>query len=116
MTKALGDGGYDTHNSFTFLASEGIEAGIKVREASNPACEGPRGEVVRAYLGDPVGWKLAVGYGRRWMAETFFSGFKRLFGEAVQAKRWERMVQEIRLKVWVYNLLLGLAVTPSVGS
>lgn len=44
------------------------------------------------------------------MAETFFSGFKRLFGEVVHAKRWERIVQEIRLKVWVYNLLIGLTV------
>jgi hypothetical protein len=43
------------------------------------------------------------------MAETFFSGFKRLFGEVVSAKRFERMVKEIELKVWVYNLMLGLA-------
>ncbi|MGQ9478099.1 MAG: hypothetical protein ACUVRH_06400 [Candidatus Bipolaricaulia bacterium] len=35
--------------------------------------------------------------------------FKRLFGEVVQAVRFERMVQEIELKVWVYNLMLGLA-------
>jgi hypothetical protein len=26
-------------------------------------------------------------------------------GEVVHAKKWERMVQELRLKVWVYNLL-----------
>ena len=44
------------------------------------------------------------------MAETFFSGFKRLFGEVVQAERLERMVAELPLKVWVYNLLIGLAV------
>jgi hypothetical protein len=36
-------------------------------------------------------------------------GFKRLFGEVVSAKRFERMVKEIELKVWVYNLMLGLA-------
>jgi hypothetical protein len=35
---------------------------------------------------------------------TFFSRFKRLFGEVVSAKRFERMVKEIELKVWVYNL------------
>jgi hypothetical protein len=27
-------------------------------------------------------------------------GFKRLFGEVVSAKRFERMVKEIELKVW----------------
>jgi hypothetical protein len=110
IRKVLGDGSYDAKEVFEFLGGQGIAAGIKVRQDSNPACEGARGEVVRAYLSDPEGWKQAVGYGQRWMAESFFSGFKRLFGEVVHAKKWERMVQELRLKVWVYNLLLGLTV------
>lgn len=42
------------------------------------------------------------------MAEGFFSGFKRLFGEVVHAKKWEQMVREIRLKVC--NLLIWLTV------
>jgi transposase len=100
-------------SGFKFLASEGIDAGIKVREDSDPNCGGAREEVVRAYLRHPAGWKKQVGYGRRWMAETFFSGFKRLFGEVVSAKRFERMVTEIELKVWVYNLMLGLGATPA---
>jgi len=102
-----------SHDNFKFLAMEGIEPGIKVREDSNPHCGGVRGEVVQAYLRDPPGWKKLVSYGKRWMVETFFSGFKRLFGEAVHAKRFERMVKEIELKVWVYNLMLGLTVAPA---
>jgi hypothetical protein len=31
-----------------------------------------------------------------------------LFIEVVHAKRFEVMVKEIELKVWVYNLMLGL--------
>ena len=116
VKKVLGDGGYDTHDNFKFLAASGIEAGIKVREDSDPNCGGAREEVVRAYLKDPPGWKERVGYGQRWMAETFFSGFKRLFGEVVSAKRFERMVKEIELKVWVYNLMLGLAVAPALSA
>ena len=116
MRKALGEGSYDTHDNFTFLAGQGIEAGIKVRDNSSGQCEGPRGEVVGEYLADPLGWKRRVGYGRRWMAETFFSGFKRLFGEVVYARRWERMVGELRLKAWVYNLLIGLGLTPTPGT
>ncbi len=69
VNKVLGDGGYDSHDNFKFLASEGIEPGIKVREDSNPNCGGAREEVVRAYLKDPPGWKERVGYGERWMAE-----------------------------------------------
>lgn len=91
----LGDGGYDLHDSFQFLADEGIEVGIKVREDSNPNCGGVREEVMRAYLKEPLAWKEQVGYGQRWMAETFFSGFKRLFGEVVSAKKFERIVRAI---------------------
>ena len=107
--KVLGDGGYDRGGNFEFLASQGIEAGMQVRKSSPPRGEGARGEVVRAYLADPEGWKQKVGYGRAGWPRPF-SGFKRLFGEVVQAKRFERMVAELKLKVWVYNLLIGLAV------
>ncbi|MCR4405231.1 MAG: transposase, partial [Candidatus Acetothermia bacterium] len=113
VKEVLGDSGYDSHENFEFLAASGIEAALKVREDSHPNCGGKRGEVVRAYLKDPPGWKKRVGYGQRWMAETFFSGFKRMFGEVVSAKRFERMVREIELKVWVYNLMLGLALAPA---
>ena len=113
VKRVLGDGGYDNHNNFNFLAEEGIEAGIKVRKDSNPNCGGAREEVVSAYLRDPSSWKEKVGYGKRWMVETFFSSFKRLFGEVVHAKKFERMVKEIEQKVWVYNLMIGLASAPS---
>jgi len=113
IKKALGDGSYDSHDNFKFLAGAGISPGIKVREDSNPHCGGVRGEVVRAYLRDPPAWKKQVDYGQRWMVEAFFSGFKRLFGEVVHAKKFERMVKEIELKVWVYNLMLDLTVAPA---
>jgi hypothetical protein len=96
VKKVLGDSGYDSHENFEFLAASGIEAALKVREDSNPNCGGEREEVVRAYLQDLSGWKERVGYGQRWVAEALFSGFKRLFGEVVSAKRSERMVKEIR--------------------
>lgn len=116
VRRALGDGGYDTHDNFKFLAACGIEAGIKVREDSDPNWGGAREEAVRAYLTAPPGWKERVGYGRRWTAETFFSGFKRLSGEVVSAKKFERMVKEIELKVWVYNLMLGLTPAPALSA
>jgi hypothetical protein len=108
VKKVLGDGGYDSHENFDFLASEGIEPCIKVRRDSDLRCGGVRGEVVRDYLKDPTGWKKRLGYGQRWMVEAFFSLFKRLFGEVVHAKRFEVMVKEIELKVWENNLMLGL--------
>jgi len=38
VKKVLGDGGYDSHENFNFLAEEGIEARIKVRSDSNFQC------------------------------------------------------------------------------
>jgi len=67
VKRVWGDGGYDTHDNFEFLAACGIEAGIKVRGDSDPNCGGAREEVVRAYLKAPPGWKERVGYGRRWL-------------------------------------------------
>lgn len=111
--RVLGDGAYDTHDNFKFLAACGIETRIEVREDSGPNCGGAPEEAVRAYLQDPPGRKERVGYGRRWMAESFFSGFKRPFREVVAPKRFERIVREIRLKVRVYNLMLSVTAVPA---
>lgn len=67
VKKVFGDGGYDSHDNFEFLSSEGIEAGIKVRRSSRIDCGGARRGVVRAYLREPLSWNRGIGYGRRWI-------------------------------------------------
>jgi len=47
---------------------------------------------------------------------SIFSGFKRVFGEVVMARKFERMVAEIELKARVYNLMLGLSATPALST
>ena len=56
-------------------------------------------------------WARVQKDGRRRLAlaESLFSAFKRLYGEAVRGKKREKIVQEIRLKVHVYNLMVNLA-------
>lgn len=44
------------------------------------------------------------------MVETFFSGFKRLWGERVHARRWERMMRAMDVEGW------GLQLNVRVGS
>ena len=51
----------------------------------------------------------------RWRVEGFFSSFKRISGEGVQATSRERMFREIRMKVDSYNMLIDLAVCPEVN-
>ena len=109
VVKVLGDGGYDSRENFSYLAEKGIEPAIKVRRNSSRRARGcpARKRVVLEYLRDPEGWKRRVSYGLRWMAETAFSTFKRLFGEHVRARSLPNMVREMLLKASLYNLFMS---------
>ncbi len=48
-------------------------------------------------------WKSRIEYGQRWIVEIIISAFKRLFGNSVSARKWENIVQEIKLKIAIYN-------------
>ena len=48
-------------------------------------------------------WKKENGYGKRWIAEIFFSGLKRTMGEVIKAMRPDNIAQEIAMKVVWYN-------------
>ena len=52
-------------------------------------------------------WKEKVGYGKRWLVESFFSAFKRRFGEHVCSRRWKSVQNELKLKAMLYNRLIG---------
>ena len=67
-----------------------------------------RKRVVLEYLRDAEAWNRRVGYGLRWMVETVFSAFKRLFGEHVMARSLPNMVREMLLKASLYNLFMSL--------
>ncbi len=56
-------------------------------------------------------WKGKFGYGFRWIVESVFSVFKRVFGEYVSAKKFENIVNELMLKIRIYNLLIGILST-----
>ena len=54
-------------------------------------------------------WKSRIGYNRRWLIEIIISAFKRMFGDCMHSRKWEHMVQEIRLRVAQYNRWLEAA-------
>jgi len=110
VVKALADGAHDSKENFAFLEERGIESAIKVRRSSSGRAGGcqARKRAVMEQLRDAESWKRRVGYGLRWMAETVFSTFKRLFGEHVMARSTPNMVREMLLKASLYNLFTGL--------
>ncbi len=48
-------------------------------------------------------WKSTAGYGARWIVEIVVSAIKRMFGEDVKALKWSNIVQETKLRIWLYN-------------
>ena len=48
-------------------------------------------------------WKTTVGYNKRWKIEVIISAFKRIFGDCMHSRNWDSMVQEIRLRIAMWN-------------
>ena len=54
--------------------------------------------------------KSTVGFGIRWIVEIVISAIKRMFGEDVKALKWSNIVQEVKLRIWLYNKWIAEAV------
>ena len=48
-------------------------------------------------------WKARIGYSHRWIVESVFSAFNLLLDEHLMAFKWDNILQEVRLKVALYN-------------
>jgi len=112
VEQALADGAYDRNELFNALKQRGVVSGIKTwADAATHSTGSPyRAECVRdrnRWGGYPM-WSRVVTYGMRWKVEGFFSTFKRIFGEGVQATSREGMFREVRMKVNCYNRMLAL--------
>ena len=111
IKRVSADGAYDSKENFEYLEGKGIEPAIKTRKNSSPRARGSpaRAKHVREMKElSYEGWRDKYRYGQRWMAESFFSGVKRTFGETTRAKSVEGMFQEVTMKFSFYNALIGL--------
>lgn len=110
IESVLADGAYDSNTNFQYLQEKKIKSGIKVRKNSiiSPKNNRLRNREVRLQIKDLLKWKKKRKYGHRWMSETAFSSMKRMFGEYVSATRFQNMVNEMMLKVSLYNLFRNI--------
>ena len=131
LIAALGDGGYDTRIIYSLCKKLGIVPLVKVRQNANSRANGvDRARALAAQdqlcgeKPDPKElasldrderarnqkkWKEKVGYGRRWLVEIVFSSFKRRFGDSVRARTMKNIINEIGIKIKIYNRLLDIA-------
>ena len=105
------DGAYDGNEIFRYLGDNGILPCIKVRK--NSKIRWKKGNILRnltvlAQKNDLQKWKDSVSYGQRWIVETVFSCLKRMFGEYVYSVKLKNMIQEMILKVSLYNKMISI--------
>jgi hypothetical protein len=108
ISEVLGDGAFDSRESFSYLDGQNIIPAIKVRRNSVPKSRGcyPRKVAVTEQLANYKRWAASVSYGRRWIVESVFSAIKRMFGEEVRSKKKRNMIQELMLKISLYNMFV----------
>ncbi len=124
------DGAYGSRKNVAECHKRGIKPLIRLLTSCNAKGKGTGdkwGRLVRWQLGGgpevPVGdlskeerqenlryWKSTVGFGSRWIVEIVISAIKRMFGEGVMALKWSNIVQEVNLRIWLYNKWIAEAV------
>ncbi len=109
--KLFGDGAYEGNEIFRYLGENGILPCIKVRK--NARVGWKKGNILRnlsvlAQRNDLQKWKDSESYGQRSIVETVFSSIKRMFGEYVYSVRLKNMIQEMMLKVSLYNKMISI--------
>ncbi|GIU71749.1 MAG: IS5 family transposase [Candidatus Nitrosocaldaceae archaeon] len=109
IDKVYADGAYDTLPLYKLLEDNNIEAIIKPRRNARYTNYKDRNDNVRCIkqLGYKQ-WSKLKGYGKRWMVETVYSSFKRMFNEYCLARSFEYIKKEIITKVCIYNMLINL--------
>ena len=99
--KLFDDGAYDNNDIFRFLSDNRFLPWFKVRK--NARVRWRKGHILR---------NLSVASQRndlqRWIVETVFSCLKRRFGEYVYSIKLKNMIQEMMLKVSLYNKLISV--------
>ncbi len=106
--KVFADKAYDSRKIFNMLGRNGTDAIIPLRKNFRTIARGSPLRHITARqirnLGEDE-WKRIHGYGKRWIAEIYFSGLKRVMGEVIKARKPEYISQEVGMKVLYYNVM-----------
>lgn len=114
VKKVLADGAYDDADNDQALKDEKMKLVVPPRKNSRvkrkpPPESAARNDRVREYkLLGKKRWRKKHGYGGRWMVETVYSSWKRLFGEGLSARTPKGVEAEVRRKVFLLNTFLSL--------
>lgn len=111
MKKAYADGAYDTKKCRKLLEERNIEDVIPPRKTGVQSKKNDLEnrdkalKEIRGLTGDVDLWKKLKGYGRRSLAETFFSRLKTMLGEMLSSRKFDHQNLESLLKMHVLNTM-----------
>jgi hypothetical protein len=107
VTKGLLDGAYDTYNIWNGLNARAIKPLIRLRKnAVVNKNSKVRSQAIKVYKNNKKEWVKATGFGQRWQSETWFSSYKRRFGEHCYSTKPENVLHEILFKACLCNKLI----------
>lgn len=108
IAKGLFDGAYDHYAIWNGLYKQEIRPVIRLRKDAKTTGLTARARAARRRkkIGDKA-WKKENEYGQRWQSETWFSAYKRRFGEFCRATKPENVIREIMLKAMICNKLIA---------
>jgi len=100
LDRLYADGGYDAEWLHEQCRDHwGVESVIK---PLNHRADGTRGGAWRSLMSPE--YLRQAGYGRRWAAESFFSGLKRTMGGALNSRKPGHLIAEATFRVLAYTL------------
>lgn len=107
VVKGLFDGAYDTYKMWNGLNARAIKPLIRLRKNARINKKSKtRSKAVKLYKGNEKDWVKATGFGQRWQSETWYSSYKRRFGEHCYSIKPENVLHEIILKACLCNKLI----------
>ena len=115
VKKASGDGAYDTLACRRCLYARGIEdvipprRGGRIRQEEALANRNKALKELAGLGGDYRLWKKLKGYGRRSLAETFFSRMKVILGERLASRKKSHQELESLLRIAALNKMVKMA-------
>ncbi len=122
ITEAAADGAYDQAEVYDALAARGAKALIPPRTDAKIKVHGntkgaphPRDQNLRAIRRKGRrGWKRAVGYHMRSLAETAIRRIKGIFGDRLWGREWRRQASELGIRCRALNIMTHLGMPVSV--
>lgn len=100
------DSAYDTKANWSFMDENGIAFCPNLKEKFKGDWELKRREALHSFdeeFGKDIAHRI-TGYNKRWLIEAFFSVFKKLYGERVDNRNFDRMVITMKYRYTLYDI------------